>query len=551
MLRSLHIRDFVIVDQAEIPFTSGFTVFSGETGAGKSILIDALSLALGARGDTSVIRDGAPRADISAVFEPPASLHDWLNEHEFATDDDLILRRVIDAQGRSRSFINGLPVTLGQLRELAEHLVDIHGQHAHQSLLKAASQRELLDTQGGHLPLARQVQQAWQQWQQAEQNLAAALTNAASLQAAREQLEWQVTELEQLGMQENEWETLSAEHNRLAHAQALLDGANHALAALDHDSDQGSAMQALNSAAHAISQQLGHDPQLQGIYDAIESARISASEAVSDLNSYLDRLELEPERLAQAEQRLSTLFEAARKFKTEPEELHALFQSLTNQLNNSQAATDTEALARQRDTAAAEYQSQASLLSKARQKASKKISQQVTTAMQDLSMSGGSFEIQLSSCPPGSHGNESIEFLVAGHAGTSPKPLAKVASGGELARISLALSVIASQAARVPTLIFDEVDTGVGGAVAEVVGKLLSTLGNRHQVLCVTHLPQVAARGTHHYEVRKSSSDAGTLSQIEALDAEDRVNEIARMLGGLKITDTTRRHAREMLSGSQ
>ncbi|NYT58790.1 DNA repair protein RecN [Alcaligenaceae bacterium] len=550
MLRSLHIRDFVIVDQAEIPFTTGFTVFSGETGAGKSILIDALSLALGARGDASVIRDGAPRADISAVFEPPVSLHNWLQEHEFATDDDLILRRVIDAQGRSRSFINGLPVTLGQLRELADHLIDIHGQHAHQSLLKAASQRELLDTQGGHLPLARQVQQAWQQWQQAEKNLASALSNAATLQAVREQLEWQVAELEQLGLHENEWETLTAEHNRLAHAQALLDGATQALATLDNDGEQGSAMQALNTAAHAIAQQLGHDQQLQGIYDAIESARISAAEAVSDLNSYLDKLELEPERLALAEQRLSILFEAARKFKSEPGDLPALLQNLAQQLNNSQAAADTDALAKQLKAAAEQYQSQADLLSKARQKASKKISQQVTVAMQDLAMNGGSFKIHLSACPPGAHGNESIEFLVAGHAGTSPKPLAKVASGGELARISLALSVIASQAARVPTLIFDEVDTGVGGAVAEVVGKLLRTLGDRHQVLCVTHLPQVAARGTSHYEVKKSSSSTGTLSQIEALDAEERVHEIARMLGGLKITDTTRRHAREMLSGS-
>ncbi|NYT85402.1 DNA repair protein RecN [Pollutimonas harenae] len=550
MLRSLHIRDFVIVDQAEIPFAPGFTVFSGETGAGKSILIDALSLALGARGDASAIRDGAPRADISAVFEPPASLQTWLQEHEFTSDDDLILRRVIDAQGRSRSFINGLPVTLSQLRELGEQLVDIHGQHAHQSLLKAANQRELLDTQGGHLPLARQVQQAWQQWQQAEKSLATALANDATLQAEREQLEWQVTELEQLGLQENEWETLSNNHNRLAHAQALLDGATQTLAALDNDNGQGSAMQALNAAAHAISQQLRHDSHLQSIYDAIESARISTVEAVSDLNSYLDKLELEPEKLAHAEQRLSTLFEAARKFKTEPHDLPALFQGLVQQLHNSQAAADTDALTQQRDAAAAQYQSQAELLSKARHKTSKKLSQQVTAAMQDLAMQGGSFKVNLSNCPPGAGGNEAIEFLVAGHAGTSPKPLAKVASGGELARISLALSVIASQAARVPTLIFDEVDTGVGGAVAEVVGKLLRELGDRHQVLCVTHLPQVAARGAHHYEVKKSSTRSGTLSQIEALNDEERVHEIARMLGGLKITDTTRRHAREMLAGA-
>ncbi|MGB6105854.1 MAG: DNA repair protein RecN [Pusillimonas sp.] len=548
MLRSLHIRDFVIVDQAEIPFEAGFTVFSGETGAGKSILIDALSLALGSRGDAAVVRDGAARADISAVFEPPASLHAWLHEHEFDPDDALILRRVIDTQGRSRSFVNGLPVTLGQLRELGEQLIDIHGQHAHQSLLKAASQRELLDTQGGHLALARQVQQAWQQWQQAEKNLATALANAATLQAEREQLEWQLAELEQLGLQPGEWETLSSDHNRMAHAQALLDGATQALSALDNE--QGSAMQALNAAAHAIQQQLRHDGQLQGVYDAIESARISATEAVSDLNSYLDKLELDPQRLAVAEHRLSAIFDTARKFKTEPDALPALTQSLYEQLNSSQAAADTQALARQVDTAAAQYTDLAGQLSKARQKSSKKLSQQVTGAMQTLAMKGGSFQVGLSACQPGANGNEVVEFLVAGHAGTTPRPLAKVASGGELARISLALSVIASQAARVPTLIFDEVDTGVGGAVAEVVGRLLRELGERHQVLCVTHLPQVAARGAQHYEVRKSTSGSGTLSQIEALNADSRVNEIARMLGGLKITDTTLRHAREMLTST-
>src|SRR5690606_2958308 len=260
-------RDFVIVDQAEIPFETGFTVFSGETGAGKSILIDALSLALGTRGDVSVLREGASRADISAVFEPPASLHAWLEEHEFDTDDALILRRVIDAQGRSRAFINGLPVTLGQLRELSEQLVDIHGQHAHQSLLKTASQRELLDTQGGHLDLARRVQAAWQQWQSAEKKLAAALANAAALKAEREQLEWQLAELDQLGLQPGEWAALSGEHNRLSHAQALLDGATQALAALDDD--QGSALTALNAASHAIQQQLRYDTQLQGVFDAI------------------------------------------------------------------------------------------------------------------------------------------------------------------------------------------------------------------------------------------------------------------------------------------
>lgn len=546
MLRTLHIRDFVIVEQAEIQFDAGFTVFSGETGAGKSILIDALSLALGARADASVLREGATRTDISAVFDPPATLETWLVEQQLDIDDALVLRRVIDNQGRSRAFINGLPVTLGQLRELGEYLVDIHGQHAHQSLLKAASQRELLDTQGGHLPLARQVQQAWQHWQQAQKALDAARENSAALQEERARLEWQLMELDRVGLKPGEWDAINNDHNRLAHAQALLDGATQALEALD--SEQGSAQYALNTAGHALQQLLRHDTHLQVIYDAIESARISAAEAVSDLNSYLDKLELEPERLAQAEQRLSEIFDVARKFKIEPNDIPSFRQALQEQLNASQTAADIPALEAQALAAASHYQEIAAQLSSARQKTSKSLGKRVSEAMQTLAMQGGRFEISLSPSPPGAHGNETIEFLVAGHAGVSPRPLAKVASGGELARISLALSVIASQAARVPTLIFDEVDTGVGGAVAEMVGRLLRELGERHQVLCVTHLPQVAARGSHHYEVRKSTADSSTLSTIQALDAKGRVDEVARMLGGLKITDTTRKHAKEMLA---
>lgn len=546
MLRTLHIRDFVIVDQAEISFESGFTVFSGETGAGKSILIDALSLALGARGDAGAIRDGAARTDISAVFDAPQSLAPWLAEQAIDAEDSLVLRRVIDTQGRSKAFVNGVPVTLGQLRELSEHLIDIHGQHAHQSLLKAASQRELLDAQGGHTSLARQVQQAWQQWQQADKALAQAQRNEATLEAEREQLELQILELERLGLHDGEWETLSGDHSRLAHAQSLLDGAAQALAALDND--ESSALRCLSTAAHQLAPLIRHDARLEGICQAIESARIAASEAASDLNSYLDKLDLDPERLAQAEQRLSTLFDAARKFRVEPPELLSLQRTLQQQLAENGAAADLGALLHAAEQAQANYHTLAQQLSVARQKTARKLSAQVTEAMQTLAMQGGSFQIELSAAPPSAQGGEAVEFLVAGHAGTRPRALAKVASGGELARLSLALSVIASQAARVPTLIFDEVDSGVGGAVAEVVGRLLKQLGQRHQVLCVTHLPQVAACGTHHYEVKKSMVGGATLSRIEALDEQGRIDEIARMLGGLTITATTRRHAKEMLA---
>ncbi len=290
MLRTLHIRDFVIVDQAEIPFEPGFTVFSGETGAGKSILVDALSLTLGARGDASVVRDGAARTDISAVFDISDNLRPWLQEHEFDADDVLVLRRVIDTQARSRAFINGLPVALGQLRELGELLVDIHGQHAHQSLLKAASQRDLLDTQGKHQNLVKQTHQAWHDWQQAQKALVAAQKSAAALKEERERLEWQIAELGRLDLRPGEWDTISQDQNRLAHAQSLQDGATTALAALDNEQD--SAQQCLSRASHQIKQLLHHDNRLQGVYDAIESARIGVAEAASDLNSYLNRLEL-------------------------------------------------------------------------------------------------------------------------------------------------------------------------------------------------------------------------------------------------------------------
>jgi DNA repair protein RecN (Recombination protein N) len=546
MLRGLYIRDFVIVDHAEIPLDAGFTVFSGETGAGKSILIDALSLTLGARGDVAFIREGATHADISAVFDAPTSLHAWLTDQNLDPDDALILRRVIDTQARSKAFINGLPVTLGQLRELGEQLVDIHGQHAHQSLLKASSQRDLLDDQGGHTALARQVQQAWQHLRDADKALEQAQRSEAALKDERDQLELQVAELNLLDLREGEWETLSNDHSRLAHAQSLLDGANQTLAMLDNE--ENSAQYHLNAALHLLGQLLRHDARLNTIHQAIESARIATSEAASDLNSYLDRLDLDPERLAQAEQRLSAIFDTARKFRTEPGELVALRQDLLQKLAGNSAAANIDELRKAAEQAHADYKKLAQQLSAARRKAAKKLSEQVTTAMQTLAMQGGSFKVELTSAPASAQGEEVVEFLVAGHGGTRLRPLTKVASGGELARLSLALSVIASQAARVPTLIFDEVDAGVGGAVAEVVGRLLRELGQRHQVLCVTHLPQVAARGAQHYEVRKSTSNGTTLSQIEILDEQGRVNEVARMLGGLTITETTRQHAREMLA---
>lgn len=547
MLRLLHVRDFVIVDEAEISFSPGFTVFSGETGAGKSILIDALSLALGARGDTGLLRAGAERAEITAVFETPAALHDWLRERDFDPQDDLILRRIIDNQGRSKAYVNGVPANLGMLRELGAHLVDIHGQHAHQGLLIPSNQRDMLDQQGGLAETARETALAWQAWQQAVAALQSAQRNADTVQQERERLQWQLDELAALAPRPGEWEQISNEQSRLAHGQALLEGSSSALGLLDNES--GSALQALNMAAHQIAPLLRHDSHLQSVLDALESARISVTEAVSDLNSYLDRLELDPQALERAERRVGELFEAARKYHVEPEDLPALQERLETELAASEAAIDLDALQARVATAESAYHAVADRLGKARRKTAQRLSREVTTAMQELAMQGGAFDIILEACTPGAHGKESVEFRVAGHAGTPLRPLAKVASGGELARLSLALSVIASQAAQVPTLIFDEVDTGIGGAVAEVVGRLLHQLGDRHQVLCVTHLPQVAARGKHHFEVRKSSAGGSTLSDIQLLDEQGRIDEVARMLGGMTITDTTRRHASEMLTG--
>ncbi|VFR92796.1 DNA repair protein RecN [plant metagenome] len=546
MLRALHVRDFVIVEEAEIPFGPGFTVFSGETGAGKSILIDALALALGGRADTGVLREGAARADISAVFDASPEQQAWLAERDIDASEALVLRRVVDAQGRSRGYINGVPATVAQLRELGDQLVDIHGQHAHQSLLRTDAQRDLLDAHGGHGPLRQAVAQHWKAWRQVARQLETAEQDASALAAERERLQWQADELERLSLKPGEWDSLQTEHDRLAHAQSLLDGAQQTLAALDDDED--ALLQRLQAAAQRIGALLKHDPALKSVYDDLDSARIAVGEAVSDLQGYLGRVDIDPARLEEVETRLGAVFDLARKLRAEPAELAALQESLQARLAEMDAASDVDALRKQADLAQTAYDQAAADLGKARRKAAKDLGKQVSEAMQQLAMQGGRFDVSLSPAAASAAGAETVEFNVAGHAGTTPRPLAKVASGGELARISLALSVIASSAARVPTLIFDEVDSGVGGAVAEVVGRLLRELGARHQVLCVTHLPQVAACGTAHYQVSKTEKAGTTRSRIAPLDDAARAEEIARMLGGIKITDTTRKHAREMLA---
>lgn len=551
MLRTLAIRDFVIVDAIELDLSPGFTVFTGETGAGKSILIDALTLALGGRADASVVREGAAKADISAEFvadfEP--ALLAWLDEHEFGSaDGSLMLRRVVDNGGRSKAFINGVTATMAQLRELGEMLVDIHGQHAHQSLLKADAQRQLLDAHAGLQDEVKAVAAAWRQWRALARQREEFERDAKNVLLERERLEWQVGELEKLAAKPGEWAEVGNEHSRLSHAASLIEGAQQALNLLSEDESAP-----MLSQLAMIEQKLGKladiDDKLKPVLESLEPARIQLQEAVYALNDYLGRIELDPERLRTVEARLEALHSAARKFHVDPDGLHDEFVRLSARLAELADATDLDALRAQEQTLADAYHALAAKLTKARAKAAKSLSAAVTAAMQELSMSGGRFEIALEAGDPAAHGVEQVEFLVAGHAGTTPRPLAKVASGGELARISLAISVIASSATATPTLIFDEVDSGIGGGVAEVVGRLLKKLGHHRQVLCVTHLPQVASQAGQHFQVSKGTvADGRTVSRIAPLGSAERVEEIARMLGGLDITATTRKHARELLA---
>ena len=556
MLQTISLRDFVIVDQLELDFTSGFTVLTGETGAGKSILLDALSLVLGERSDSSQIREGASRAEISALFridpEQIEHFNQWLDGQGFPLDDggqSLLLKRIIDSNGRSRAFINGSVATVTQLREAGDQLVDIHGQHAHQLLLKGGAQRELLDRHAGLLPLASEVAQIFKTLSDSRRRLEQAENAGQDIERERERLEWQLEELSELSPVEGEWSSIQSEHARLANGAKLIGGCQEVIETLSETDNSVESI--LSKACGSISALAEHDPALQNISEALDSAQIQLDEAIHGLNRYLQKIDLDPARLEVIEERMQALHGAARKYRTEVDELPKLLIDTQERLDALTASQNMEAIREKVKAEEAAYQKIAKQLSQKRSKAATELGKLVTEAMQDLSMAGGQLEIALSPLNEGgSNGLEQIEFLVAGHAGSTPRSLAKVASGGELARISLAISVITSKASFTPTLIFDEVDAGIGGAVAETVGKLLHQLGQSHQILCVTHLPQVAAQGNHHLKVSKSQSADKTVSQVQALGRSERVEEVARMLGGATITDTTRRHARELLGQS-
>ena len=548
MLQQLTIRDFVIVDTLELDFAAGFGALTGETGAGKSILVDALALTLGERADAGVVRSGCDKAEVTACFNIAATpeVSAWLAANDLDSGDDLLLRRVVDAGGRSRAYINGSPATVQQLREVAENLVDIHGQHAHQSLLRADAQRALLDGHAGLNELAAAVAKAFADWRAADKTLTEVAASGAAMLREREQLEWQVQELDALAFAAEEWTELEIEHKRLAHAASLIEGAQFALATLA-DGDA-----ACENQIDAVAARLGglaeFDPALQEVAQLLQSVQAELGEAVSSLRRYAGRVDLDPQRLAEVERRIDAVHSAARKYRCQPPELPVLLSGWRARLAELKEAADLEALTAKAQAARAAFRELAKRLSAGREKAAGELAGAVSELMRQLALGSGALQVALLPLEEGAaYGMEQVEFRVCGLSGNEARPLAKVVSGGELSRISLAIQVVTSRSASVPTLVFDEVDVGIGGGVAEIVGRLLHELGTERQVLCVTHLPQVAARANWQWQVSKAERNGATLSRIEALDAKGRVEEIARMLGGVEITEITRKHARELL----
>ncbi len=545
MLRSIHLRDFVIVRELQLDLHNGFSVLTGETGAGKSILIDALQLALGNRAEAGVVREGAPRAEISAEFDLPKSLHAWLHDAGFEHDASLLLRRSIDAQGKSRAWINGSAATLTQLREAAEHLVDIHGQHAWAQLTKPAELRRLLDAYGRID--ASDVATSHTTWREAAKSLETAQAAQATLESERERLAWQLGELSKLAPQPDEWEQLNAEHSLQSNAQDLLQAAHEVI---EHLEGEEGANSRLSQALELLqkNEHLAQDFSRLGTDLASNLAQID--DIARSLHAFTRKSAPDPARLAELDERVSLWLQLARRFRRPPEELPALLMQWQTEMARLEAASDLGKLQTATDAAHTALLKSCKALSAQRKKAAPLLGQAISTAMQGLGMQGGKFEVQLNACEPTAHGAEAVEFLVAGHAGSTPRAVGKVASGGELSRIALAIAVTTSELGSAGTLIFDEVDSGIGGAVAETVGRLMKQLGQDRQVLAVTHLPQVAACADHHLLVAKQLVGKLTESSVKSIAGEARVSEVARMLGGEKLSNTTMAHAKEMLGAA-
>ncbi|MDH5409240.1 MAG: DNA repair protein RecN [Gammaproteobacteria bacterium] len=555
MLNHIHIWNFAIVEKLDLALDDGLTVLTGETGAGKSILLNALGLALGDRADTDVVRHGADKAEVSVSFDTrdnPAA-ENWLREHELDSSNECIIRRTIGTSG-SKAFINGKPSPISMLRELGEMLVDLHGQHEHQSLLKKSSQAELLDAFAGNTTLLQQVATAYKQWKQLQDEFQRLSQASSDRDAQLELLRYQVQELENLSLAENESEQLEEEHKRLANANQLLTTSETAMQRLQ-DNEELSISQVLSRCLVDLQGLQSVDSNLSSVTEMLDSASIQLTEAIGELRHYINNLELDPGRLELVEQRLNEIHTLSRKHHVKADELVTLLPQLQSQLAElEEADIRLENMEQNIAAAADEYLKLANKLSQARQKAANELSKQVTATMQELSMNGGQFQVQLDSLAEGefsSQGLERAEFLVSANPGQPVKPLHKVASGGEISRISLAIQVCTTKSAIIPTLVFDEVDVGIGGRVAEIVGQKLRALANNRQVICVTHLPQVAALGQNHLQVSKQVDRDLTITQIQPLQTEQRVDELARMLGGLEITEQTLSHAREMIERAE
>ncbi len=557
MLISLNIENFAIVDKLEVNFSQGLSTITGETGSGKSIVIGALGLVLGERAESGVVRQGQEAARVSALFSVSLDMRDWLLQHDLhntADSDECVVRRVVRHNGRSRSYINDQPVSLQTLRQFGEYLVDIHGQHAHQSLLKSEIQRQLLDEMAEDQTALQNVVVVYKRWRKIQDELDKLASSVQDRDANLTLLRYQVEELEEFELTEDSIQNLEEEHRRLANAHELQENSQRALALISGD-QRHSALSCLTQANQSLSQVEKYDTQLNPIIHLIEEANIQVQEAVSELRHYAEHLHMDPERLDWVDQRIGALQNLARKHKVNFIELPAYFEQLTQQLAELEHYKEKVAkLEKEIAVVLEEFQEVTHILYEQRVANAAPLSEKITAHIHELGMPGGKFVIKVTpqdNAQPSAHGTDKVEFLVSTNPGQDPKPLHKVASGGELSRISLSIQVITAQTSGVPTMIFDEVDVGVGGGIAEIIGQLLRHLGQQRQVLCITHLAQVASQGHHHYQVKKTTRNQNTNTQIKPLTEKQRVEEIARMLGGVKITKQTLAHANEMLQAVQ
>jgi DNA repair protein RecN (Recombination protein N) len=552
MLTHLSVNNFAIASQLEMEFNRGMTVITGETGAGKSIMLDALGLALGDRADAGIVRHGTSRADIHASFDVSNIPHaqTWLEEHELLDGHECLMRRVITKEGRSRGYINGHPVTLNDLKSLGERLIDIHSQHAHQSLLKKDQQRRLLDDFAGLGETTSTLKTVAKTFSQVQQRLQTLQDNRSEQGARAQLLGYQIEELDLLALEEGELEKLELQQKQLSNGEQILQNCQHTLSLCSEG--ELNVVTILNQAIRSLGDIADKNPKLIEAEQLLNSALIQTEEANGELQNHIDNFELNPELLHEVESRLSAIYDIARKHHIQPRQLTELHQELQQELTSINGSDEEiNQLEEQLQELRQHYDELANKLSKKRKTAAKKLHKLVEKQLQELAMANCRFSIDLSPRAdeaPHPQGNEEVAFLVSTNPGQAPQALAKIASGGELSRISLAIQVITAKTSTIPTLVFDEVDVGIGGAVAEVVGNLLHELGERGQVLCVTHQPQVASKGNQHLFVSKTASKTSVSTKLETLSDNEKIEEIARMLGGIAITDQSLAHAKEMLS---